>query len=148
MDAYDQINSFLVDIWGRINKIEERALAAGLEDDVSITEIHIIEKIGDNPSCRMSELARAIGVTLATLTVACDKLEHKDLITRTRGLRDKRVVLVGLTPKGNAAYEFHKRFHDEMISSALSDMTDGEKQALARALGKLQEFFEAAGDIR
>lgn len=144
MDAYDQINCFLVDIWGRIHKIEERALAAGLEDDVSITEIHIIEKIGDNPRCRMSEIARAIGITLATLTVACDKLESKRLITRKRDQRDKRVVIIGLTPKGMAAYEFHKRFHEQMISAALSDMTEPEKNALANALCKLQAFFETA----
>lgn len=73
MSDYDTINTFLVDIWGRINKIEERALTAGLESDISITEIHIIEKIGDNQPRRMSEVAKAIGVTLATLTVACDQ---------------------------------------------------------------------------
>lgn len=146
MDAYEQINGFLVDIWGRINKIEERALAAGLEDDVSITEIHIIEKIGDKPGCRMSEIARAIGVTLATLTVACDKLESKDLITRTRDSRDKRVVLVELTPKGVAAYAFHKRFHDRMVSAALAGMSEEESSALSRALTKLRGFFESMSE--
>ncbi|NCB28448.1 MAG: MarR family transcriptional regulator [Clostridia bacterium] len=142
MTAYDQINSFLVDIWSRIGKIEERALTAGLESDVSITEIHILEKIGDNPRCRMSEIARALGVTLATLTVACDKLVSKDLISRERDARDKRVVIVSLTPKGMAAYDFHKRFHDRMIDAAISGMDDDEQRALGRALDKLQTFFE------
>lgn len=142
MTAYDQINSFLVDIWSRIGKIEERTLTAGLESDVSITEIHILEKIGDNPRCRMSEIARALGVTLATLTVACDKLVTKDLISRERDTRDKRVVIVSLTAKGMAAYDFHKRFHDRMIASAISGMDDDEQRALVRALDKLQTFFE------
>lgn len=146
MDAYQQMNCFLVDIWGRIHKLEERALAAGLEDDVSITEIHIIEKIGDHPRCRMSEIARAIGITLATLTVACDKLEHKELIIRTRDQKDKRVVIVSLTPKGLAAYEFHKRFHEQMISAALSDLTDLEQNVLGAALNKLQVFFNRLND--
>ncbi len=142
MDAYDQINSFLFDIWGRINKIEERALATGLEADVSITEIHIIEKIGDFPNCRMTDVARAIGITLATLTVACDKLEGKDLILRTRDTRDKRVVLVSLTPKGAAAYAFHRHFHNQMMTAALQDMTTPECEALVSALDKLRVFFE------
>ncbi len=49
MEVYDQLNTFLVEIWGRINKIEERALAAGLGNEISVTEIHILEKIGESP---------------------------------------------------------------------------------------------------
>ena len=143
MSVYDQFNTFMVDIWGRINKIEERALATGLEADVSITEIHIIEKIGDYPCRRMSDVARAIGITLATLTVACDKLETKGLIRRLRDRRDKRVVNVSLTPLGMAAYEFHKRFHGEMMRTVLGDLTEEETAALGTSLQKLQNFFES-----
>ncbi|MCB6366486.1 MarR family transcriptional regulator [Intestinibacillus massiliensis] len=143
MSVYEQFNTFMVDIWGRINKIEERALAAGLEADISITEIHIIEKIGDLPCRRMSDVARAIGITLATLTVACDKLETKGLIARSRDQKDKRVVNVSLTPRGMAAYEFHKRFHAEMMQAVLGDLTEEEAGVLGSSLQKLQNFFES-----
>ena len=59
MEDAEQLNSFLVDVFGRINKIEERAMAGGLGSAVSITEIHIIEKIGDREPVRMSEVARS-----------------------------------------------------------------------------------------
>ena len=48
MEVYDQLNTFLVEIWGRINKIEERALAAGLGNEISVTEIHILETSGES----------------------------------------------------------------------------------------------------
>lgn len=38
MEDAEQLNSFLVDVFGRINKIEERAMAGGLGSAVSITE--------------------------------------------------------------------------------------------------------------
>ena len=138
---YDIINSFLVDIWGRINKIEEHSLTTGLGSDISITEVHIIEKIGDTQSRRMSEIARAIGVTLAPLTIACEKLEAKGLITRIRDSRDKRVVNISLTPRGQAVYEYHKQFHRRMVEAALSDLTPEEVSVLAGSLLKLQKFF-------
>ena len=103
MEDAEQLNSFLVDVFGRINKIEERAMAGGLGSAVSITEIHIIEKIGDREPVRMSEVARSIGVTLATLTVACDKLVAKGLVRRVRSQEDRRVVNIMLTDKGRAA---------------------------------------------
>ena len=147
MSNYDAINHFLVDIWGRINKIEERSLTAGLGDNISITEIHIIEKIGDQQSSRMSAVAKAVGITLATLTVACDKLETKGLITRSRDASDKRVVNVALTPRGPTIYEYLKQVHERMISAALSDLSESETAGLAGSLQKLQAFFENQGMI-
>lgn len=147
MSNYDTINQFLVDIWGRINKIEERSLTAGLGDNISIKEIHIIEKIGDQQPVRMSAIAKAIDVTLATLTVACDKLEVKGLVVRTRDTTDKRVVNISLTPRGQAIYTYHKQFHERMISAALSDLSEGETQVLAESLQKLQTFFEHQGTL-
>ena len=46
MSDFDSINNFLVDIWSRINKIEERSIAAGVGENISLTEIHIIENVG------------------------------------------------------------------------------------------------------
>ena len=141
MPGSEQINSFLVDMFGRVNKIEERAMAAGLGNSISITEIHIIEKIGDMEPIRMSEVAKSIGVTLATLTVACDKLETKDLVCRTRDKNDRRVVNITLTDKGRAAYEYHKAFHERMIESIIETLTPEQTAILGKSLETLQDFF-------
>ena len=141
MAGAEQLNSFLVDMFGRINKIEERTMAGGLGSAISITEIHIIEKIGAREPLRMGELARLIGVTLATLTVACDKLEAKGLIRRMRSIEDRRVVNVVLTAKGRAAYEYHKAFHERMIASVLDTLSPEQTAILAQSLEKLQDFF-------
>lgn len=141
MSSAEQLNTFLVDMFSRINKIEERAMADGLGSSVSITEIHIIEKIGTLGAVRMSEIARSIGVTLATLTVACDKLAAKELVVRTRDKGDRRVVNVSLTDKGRAAYEYHRAFHNRMISSILDTLSPEQTTILAQSLEKLQNFF-------
>lgn len=141
MSGPEQINSFLVDVFGRVNKIEERAMADGLGSSISITEIHIIEKIGDLEPVRMSEVAKSIGVTLATLTVACDKLETKELVRRTRDRNDRRVVNVTLTDKGHAAYAYHKDFHERMIGAVMETLSPEQAAILGQSLQKLQDFF-------
>lgn len=143
MPGSEQINSFLVDVFGRVNKIEERAMAEGLGSSISITEIHIIEKIGDLESARMGEIAKSIGVTLATLTVACDKLEAKELVRRSRDPNDRRAVNITLTAKGRAAYEYHKAFHERMIGAVLESLTPDQAAVLGQSLEKLQDFFRA-----
>lgn len=141
MTVHQQVNTFLVDIFGQINKLEQRALATGLNDDVSITEMHIMEKIGEAGSSRMTDIARALDVTLATLTVACDRMQKKDLIERTRAEKDRRVVMVSLTPKGQAAWQYHEKFHHDLIDAALAGMSQEEQKALSHALEKLGEFL-------
>lgn len=143
MAGSEQINSFLVDVFGRVNKIEERAMTEGFGSAISVTEIHIIEKIGDLEPVRMSDVARSIGVTLATLTVACDKLAAKDLVQRTRDKADRRVVNVTLTAKGRAAYEYHKDFHARMVDAVMETLTPGEASVLGQSLEKLMDFFRA-----
>ena len=150
MAGAEQLNSFLVDMFGRINKIEERTMAGGLGSAISITEIHIIEKIGAREPIRMGELAKSIGVTLATLTVACDKLEAKGLVRRMRSIEDRRVVNIVLTAKGHAAYEYHQAFHERMIASVLETLSPEQTAVLAQSLEKLQDFFrqeEAAMEV-
>ncbi len=141
MSAHQKVHSFLLDIFNRINKIEERTLATGLDFEISISEIHIIDVIGASGSVRISDIARALGVTLATITVACERLERRELITRTRGQKDKRVVLVSLTSKGEAAYQFHEAFHHNLIDSALADLSQEEQNQLASALEKIEAFL-------
>lgn len=145
MSDIDSINQFLVDIMSRIHKIEERSLSAGIGDHISITEIHIIEKIGMQRSNRMTAIAKAVGVTLATLTVACDKLEAKGLVKRARDTADKRVVNISLTPRGETIYAYHHQFHERMVAAALHDFSAHETALLARSLKKLQTFFEDEG---
>ena len=142
MAGAEQLNSFLVDMFGRINKIEERTMAGGLGSAISITEIHIIEKIGAREPIRMGELAKSIGVTLATLTVACDKLEAKGLVRRMRSIEDRRVVNIVLTAKGHAAYEYHQAFHGRMIASVLETLSPQQTAVLAQSLEKLQDFLQ------
>lgn len=142
MSVGEQFGTFLLDVWSSINKLEEHALATGLESDISITEINIIAKIGHHEGVRMSDAARIIGVTLATLTVACDKLEAKGLVQRTRDPSDRRVVKISLTPKGMAAYEFHRQFHAKMFEAVLGALSPEEERIFTRCLEKLQDLVD------
>jgi DNA-binding MarR family transcriptional regulator len=125
----------------KIRKMEQVALESGLEDRISAAEIYIIESIGPNGAERMRDIAQQLGVTLATLTVACDKLEQKGLVIRHRDRNDKRTVRVSLTEKGMVAYHFHCSFISALSDAMQEGMSPGEREALNRALEKLNLYF-------
>ena len=125
----------------KIRKMEQVALESGLEDRISAAEIYFIESIGPNGAERMRDIAQQLGVTLATLTVACDKLEQKGLVIRHRDRNDKRTVRVSLTEKGMVAYHFHCSFISALSDAMQEGMSPGEREALNRALEKLNLYF-------
>ncbi|HIH1100058.1 TPA: MarR family transcriptional regulator, partial [Streptococcus agalactiae] len=76
---YDQINSYLVDIFNRIMIIEEMSLKTSQFSDVSLKEMHTIEIIGKHSEVTPSDVARELMLTLGTVTTSLNKLEKKRL---------------------------------------------------------------------
>ena len=44
-ESAQAINAFLVEVFGEILRTEERCLAAGPSNDLSLTELHVIEAV-------------------------------------------------------------------------------------------------------
>lgn len=135
---------FLTQIGSKARKMEQAALETGLEERISVAEIYVIECIGPDGAEKMRDVASQLDVTLATLTVACDKLEQKGLLCRRRDRADRRTVRVSLTPRGLAAYHFHRSFIETMVDAMQEDLSPGEREALANAARKISGFFTDA----
>ena len=141
-EARDVLNTLLVDLFNDILKIEASVLKEGEFNDLSVTEMHIIEAIGLDREMTMTEVARDLEITVGTLTTAITKLIKKGYVERKRIEEDRRVVLVNLTSKGEEVYKVHQVFHEEMICAMLSNFSDEEEQVLSKSLEKLNTFFE------
>ena len=115
MDSYSQLNEVLVHLFNHTLKIEEESLIRDEFKDISMNDMHIIEAVGDGEPKNMSSIARLVGVTVGTLTIAMNNLVKKGYVIRTRSEKDRRVVLISLDEKGRRAYKRHEQFHLEMV---------------------------------
>ena len=89
----------------------------------------------------MSTVAKAVSVTVGTLTTAVNNLVKKGYVSRVRSPEDKRVVLLSLTEKGRAAFEKHAAFHKRMVRTVMEGFEGQEMNVLTRALEKLRQYF-------
>lgn len=142
MNHYEAINEVLVKLFNEIMDIEEKALITSEFKDISVNDMHIIEAIGMREPKNMSTVARALSVTVGTLTIAINNLVKKGYVERVRSQEDRRVVLISLSEKGEKAYVHHQNFHDKMVLAVLKDLNMEETEALTNALLKLQKFFK------
>lgn len=145
MDSYNTINEVLVKLFNEIMDIEEKAIITEEFKNISNNDMHIIEAIGIEAPKNMSAIAKALSVTVGTLTIAINSLVKKGYVNRVRSEEDRRVVLISLSLKGKKAFEHHKNFHEEMIQATLRDMEKEETEVLVKALQNLSTFFKEYG---
>ncbi|EHJ53302.1 MarR family winged helix-turn-helix transcriptional regulator [Streptococcus macacae] len=139
---YNQINSYLVDIFNKILIIEEMSLKTSQFKDVSLKEMHTVDIIGKNTKVTPSDIAHELLVTLGTVTTSLNKLEKKGYIERTRSRKDRRVVYLDLTQKGRLLYRLHNKFHKNVVNQITAKMDTTELDALEKGLQNLHQFLE------
>lgn len=138
---YGTLNELLVKLFNNILQIEELSLKDGEFNDLTITEIHVIEAIGLDRR-NMSSVARDLNITIGTLTISINNLLHKGYVDRARSNEDRRIVLISLTDKGLKVYKHHADFHDDMIKTTISKLTDEEMEVLVSVLGNINDYFK------
>ncbi|WP_238140201.1 MarR family winged helix-turn-helix transcriptional regulator, partial [Streptococcus suis] len=94
------MNEYLTAIFNNVLVIQENSLRKSRFNDISIKEMHTIDEIGDKKGATPSDIARALMVTLGTVTTSLNNLERKGYIERVRSTKDRRVVHLYLTKKG------------------------------------------------
>lgn len=136
------LNNLFVLMFNQILNIEEDTLKKGEFGNLTVSELHVIDAIGMEDVSPMTALATKLNITVGTLTISINNLVKKGYVERVRSEEDRRVVLISLTDLGRKAFVHHEKFHDEMISSAMSELEPEETIALIKALSKVTDYFK------
>jgi DNA-binding MarR family transcriptional regulator len=138
-----------VAIFGRITRIE-RFQAAALRQvwrrhQIDSGEYDVLAALyRSGPGYRLTptELYRSVLVTSATMTERLDRLERRNLIARRPGGRDRRSILVELTPGGRAIFD---QAHTDLLATEaalLEGLPEKDRSVLAKLLAKLAANLE------
>ena len=82
-------------------------------------------------------MSLALDVSAPRLTLVCDKLVERALITRTRSEEDRRKQTIALTRKGAALVRKAERIADGMESELLGHLSERERAQLFELLEKV-----------
>lgn len=147
----DQLNTFFVSVFYSILNAEERSLEAMSNGKVTLKEIHLIEAVykcmekGEN---NFSSIAQKMKITLGTLTTAYAKLEKKGYLTKERDKKDKRVYWIYPTHIAELINMEHTKWHERLVESIASALTQEEQLNLVATLKILGEFFDKLAQHR
>ena len=105
---------------------------------MTLPQFRILGRLSER-AYRAGELAEALEIGPATLTVTADTLERRGLIARSRGLpADRRAVTLRLTPAGQALFPALKAKAVSGLSRLLDQSEPAECESLIVGLESLQ----------
>ncbi|MEA1928659.1 MAG: MarR family transcriptional regulator [Candidatus Auribacterota bacterium] len=102
---------------------------------VTVQQYLALDKLARKGKCMMSDLSSALDIALSTMTELADRLVKKDLITKVRDVKDRRVVWVNFTEKGARVFQELKEKKQENIAAILNKLSQAERKALVGILG-------------
>ncbi len=94
------------------------------------------------PGMTSTELSRSMLVTAGNLTGIIDRLEARELVTRTTLPGDKRVRILKLSPKGKRLAKREVARHEAWLGEILGSLADPERHKLSAALDQLRRSLE------
>lgn len=142
MNVFQSFAGTLGRLFNEILLMEQKVVLGGGFNDLTNNDIRVIDSIGIDQPKNMTTIAKEMGVTIGTLTIAMNNLVKKGYVLRARSTEDRRVVLMSLSAKGVDAYKANVRFRNDMIRAAVQGFDEEQCKVLEQALLNLSEFFK------
>jgi DNA-binding MarR family transcriptional regulator len=136
-DLNEQIQAII-----RQQRIVDCTIASDPLLQLNRQELYVVEYIGSNGPCIMSDLARFLMVAVNTVTSIVDGLERKDVVRRERSEVNRRKVWLHLTKTGQECFAEHQKLHLQLAESLLAALNPDEQQiylVLMRKIGRAAE---------
>jgi len=107
------------------------------DSHLSMSQMKVLMLLAVGGERRMSDLAPQLGISLSTLSSLVERLVEADLAQRGEDPRDRRSVLVSLTPEGRALLDRFQELGGEQLRELLSHLSAGELETVNHAIDVL-----------
>ena len=106
-------------------------------------QLVILEEIAQKESISVTELARAISLSQATVTGILLRLEKRELVTRSRGVKDKRTTILSITDAGQKVLDQAPPLLQETFIEQFVGLERWEQLMLLSSLNRVVKMMQA-----
>lgn len=140
MDLQDQV---LVSLRRIIRATDIHSRKLGKRTGLTTPQLVIITAIGDLKEPTVSDIAKAVSLSLATVTTILNRMETNGLVHRTRSSIDRRRVIVTLTPEGEAIRSSAPKPLQDQFVDRFSKLASWEQHQIVAALERVATMMDA-----
>ncbi|MCX5442699.1 MarR family transcriptional regulator [Streptomyces sp. NBC_00056] len=139
MDMDAPAEGLIIAVEQMVRYVRQSAVAGGLSTAASSA----IGRLGREGPCRLSELARAEGVSQPNMTQLVTRMERAGLVRRVADDNDGRAVLVEATDSGLDVFRQRRAERAQALHLLVAGLTEPEQQAVRIALPALARAIQS-----
>ncbi|MBI4549488.1 MAG: MarR family transcriptional regulator [Candidatus Omnitrophica bacterium] len=110
---------------------------------ISLSQYHVLVALAQEGDLSMSQLAQRLQITKPAITNLVGKLEKEQLLVRKRDPKDRRMLPVGLTAKGEHTVKSIQKIFIDFIGRTFSRVSDADRFIIKRFYQILIEEMES-----
>lgn len=132
----------VVRLYYEVNKISMRSLRKHFENvGITIAQGLVLRTLIKFGEMKISEISKKISLSNSTISGIIDRLEKRELVTRSRSEEDRRIVYVNLTPKFEEIHKGMYKKTGESFEDLLSAGTSEELEKIIEGLTTLKKIL-------
>ena len=139
-DLQDQV---LVSLRRIIRATDLHSRKLGKRTGLTTPQLVIIQAIGQSRDPTVSDIAKAVSLSLATVTTILNRLEGNGLVNRERSAIDRRRVIVTLTDKGEEMRATAPKPLQDSFVDRFSKLETWEQYQIVAALERVATMMDA-----
>ncbi|KXJ50694.1 MarR family transcriptional regulator [Neptuniibacter pectenicola] len=125
----------------RVTDMQEKEISRST--GLTLPQLMVMQTLRQMSPITTGELAKEISLTQATVTSILDRLEKKVLVSRERGVEDKRKVWINLTEQGLDLMKGAPTTQQDIFSRRFDDMQNWEQSMVVAALERVAFMLDA-----
>jgi len=137
----DGLSNDRVEIWRKISDAWREVHREGEKNisrlGICTTEFRILRLLHEKGSTSMARLSGDTGLSQPAITSSIDKLESHGLVKRDRDSKDRRVINIAITSKGQSLFRRGLKIHSRFVRGSLGKLSDSELSQLSSMMKKL-----------
>lgn len=139
----EKISELILEIITQFFEKDKRAQSFGTGTKIYHSEIHMIQSVRENEYAHISALARMLKITRGAASQTVKRLETKGFLVKEIDKNNKSRVVLKLTPKGETAYQNHRKLHEAYSRKIFRILKDAEEDQLKFLYNFLLEVEKA-----
>jgi DNA-binding MarR family transcriptional regulator len=129
-------------------QLDSKPRKFGTETDLSGSEIHLIEVVGQNEDLSVTDLAKHLGITKGAVSQTLKRLEGKGIVVKEVDPTNTSRITVSLSTKGKVAYYSHMQWHETVdggFRNYFIHLPEDKIRFMEEFLSILEQFLKKRG---
>ncbi|MCX7661624.1 MAG: MarR family transcriptional regulator [Candidatus Omnitrophica bacterium] len=126
-------------MWVLMKEFSRRQMRELLKEKLTLSQFLILNFLHKERECKMSYLSRFMQVSMPAMTGVVERLVRQGFVRRDIDPKDRRIVKVKLTPKGEVLLKRINSQRHKTIKEIFSKISSSDRKEYLRILTQLKD---------